>query len=80
MTTPADLRIQLCAAALRIEQADSAAVGRRWEPVSDAEALALPPKQPHLPRHPMLPTSILLPQPTWMARYSEIGALLLSSP
>ena len=76
MTTLADLGIQLRAAALRIEQTYGAAVGRRWEPVSDAAALALPPKQFHLRHHPMLPTNILLPQPTCMARYSKIGALL----
>ena len=64
LTTLADVRIQLRAAALRIEQAYGAAVRRRWEPVSDAEALALPPNQLHLRRHPLLPTSILIPQPT----------------
>ena len=64
LTTLADVRVQLRAAALRIEQAYGAAVRRRWEPVSDAEALALPPNQLHLRRHPLLPTSILIPQPT----------------
>ena len=78
LTTLADVRIQLRAAALRIEQAYGAAVRRRWEPVSDAEALALPPNQLHLRRHPLLSTSILIPQPTCTARCSEVSSKLLS--